>query len=227
MNDDRVLGSGGRGRPKEGEVPSVPEVQSSRLLATLGTAGALAGLLIVFVFQATEPAISAHKAEMLRQAIDEVLKAPDSYDTLFVTEGGLVMEPPDGADVRKLEQVYLGFREGQPVGFAIAAGKPGFQDVIRLIFGYDPTTGTVLGMKVLESKETPGLGDKIEKDSAFILRFDGATPPLTGVKRGQAGDDRSKVDMITGATISSRTVIQIIDEAVARLGPKLVYEVRR
>ncbi len=223
--DDRVSGNGAR--PTEGEAPSLPEVQSNRLLATLGTAGALAGLLIVFVFQATAPAIEAHKAEVLRQAIHEVLKAPDSYDTLFVTEGGLVVEPPDGADVRTLERVYLGFRAGHPIGFAIAAGKPGFQDVIRLIFGYDPTTGTVLGMKVLESKETPGLGDKIEKDSTFIRQFDGATPPLTWVKRGQAGDDRSKVDMITGATISSRTVIQIIDDALARLGPLLDYEVRR
>lgn len=225
MTDDRVSGSGSR--PTGGEAPSLPEVQSNRLLATLGTAGALAGLLIVFVFQATAPAIEAHKAEVLRQAIHEVLKAPDSYDTLFVTEGGLVVDPPDGADVRTLEQVYLGFRAGQPIGFAIAAGKPGFQDVIRLIFGYDPTTGTVLGMKVLESKETPGLGDKIEKDSTFVRQFDGATPPLTGVKRGRAGDDRSKVDMITGATISSRTVIQIIDDALARLGPLLDYEVRR
>ena len=32
----------------------------------------------------------------------------------------------------------------------------------------------VIGMKVLESKETPGLGDKIEKDSAFVAEFRGS-----------------------------------------------------
>lgn len=209
------------------DIPEQPEVQSGRLLATLGTAGALAGLLIVIVFQSTEPTIRAYKAEMLRQAIQEVLSAPDRYDTLYVTDVGLVAQPPAGTDPQKLEQVYLGFRGAEPIGYAIAAGEPGFQDVIRLIFGYDPASGTVLGMKVLESKETPGLGDKIEKDSTFVRQFLGAEPPLTGVKRGQAGDDRSKIDMITGATISSRTVIKIIDNALLRLGPFLAYEVRQ
>ncbi len=209
------------------DIPEQPEVQSGKLLATLGTAGALAGLLIVLVFQGTEPTIRAYKAEMLRQAIQEVLNAPDRYDTLYVTDVGLAVQPPAGVDLRKVEQVYLGFRGDEPIGFAIAAGEPGFQDVIRLIFGYDPASGTVLGMKVLESKETPGLGDKIEKDSTFVRQFMGATPPLTGVKRGQAGEDRSKIDMITGATNSSRTVIKIIDNALLRLGPFLAYEARQ
>lgn len=195
------------------------DVPSWRLLTTLGTAGAAAGLLIVLVFRATEPAIEAHKAEVLRQAIQEVLEAPDRYDTLFVYGNALHEEPAEGIDVGRLEQVYVGYRAAEVAGFAIVSGKPGFQDVIRLIFGFDPATGTVLGMQVLESKETPGLGDKIQKDSAFVRQFQGAEPPLVGVKQGQAGDDRSKVDMITGATISSRTVIRIIDEALQRLGP--------
>ncbi|NIQ34994.1 MAG: hypothetical protein GTN86_03525, partial [Xanthomonadales bacterium] len=42
------------------QAPQPPEVRSSRLLTTLGIAGALAGLLIVFVFQVTLPAIEAH-----------------------------------------------------------------------------------------------------------------------------------------------------------------------
>ena len=213
--------SPGSGDHAQHDVPSV------KLLMTLGTAGALAGLLIVFVFQATAPTIEAYKAEMLRQAIQEVLAAPDRYDTLYVTDNGLVAQPPSGVDPQSLEQVYLGYRGDQPIGYAIAAGEPGFQDVIRIIFGYDPVTNRVLGMKVLESKETPGLGDKIEKDSVFVLQFNGAEPPLTGVKRGQAGDDRGKIDMITGATISSRTVIAIIDNTLERLGPLLVSEVNQ
>jgi len=100
------------------------------------------------------------------------------------------------------------------------AGEPGFADIVRVIFGYDPATKQILGMRVIESKETPGLGDKIEKDSAFVRQFRGALTPLLGVKVGrrQAGDQH-QVDMITGATISSRVVIRIISNAVARLGP--------
>ncbi len=215
-------GSQGSGSGAAAPPPPVrhDDVPSWRLLATLGTAGAVAGFLIVFVYVGTQPRIRAHKAEVLRQAIQEVLKAPQRYDTLYVLEGALTAQRPDGADAATAEQVYRGYREdGKVVGFAIAAGEPGFQDIIRLIFGYDPATETLLGMKVLESKETPGLGDKIEKDQEFVTQFDGASVPLVGVKITRRTGDEHEIDMITGATISSRTVIRIINNALERLGP--------
>jgi electron transport complex protein RnfG len=103
------------------------------------------------------------------------------------------------------------------VGVAAAAGEPGFQDVIRLIFGFDPGSGDVLGMKVLESKETPGLGDKIVKDSVFVAGFEEVAAPLVGVKAGQGTGGEDEVHMITGATISSQAVIDIINHRVAAL----------
>ncbi|MBI4539941.1 MAG: RnfABCDGE type electron transport complex subunit G [Gemmatimonadetes bacterium] len=192
------------------------------LLVVLGTAGALAGALIVVVFGLTQPRVQAYKARVLQQAIAEVLKAPERYDTLYVVGNELAGEPPAGADVRSLEQVYLGFQEnGEPVGFAVVSVEPGFQDLIRLIFGYDPATHKILGMKVLESRETPGLGDKILKDEHFITEFEGAEHPLVGVKIGSGKGGPQEVDMITGATISSRAVIRAINGRLERLGPLL------
>ncbi len=202
--------------------PERPVVRAWRLVATLGAIGALAGLLIIVVYGWTQPAIRAHKAEMLRIAIEEVLKAPHRYDTLYLYLGQLTAEPPTGVDRRMLEQVYVGYREsGERVGFAVRATEPGFQDLVVLLYGYDPATETLLGMKVLESRETPGLGDKILKDTHFIAEFAGAAPPLLGVKAGAGEDDPQKVDMITGATISSRAVIRAINSSVERLGPLL------
>ena len=74
-------------------------------------------------------------------------------------------------------------------------------------------------MKVLESKETPGLGDKIEKDADFVGQFEGALIPLLGVKARNASGDPHEIDMITGATISSRTIIRTINNAIERFGP--------
>lgn len=200
-----------------------PNVAPGRLLATLAGAGAVAGLLIVFVFGWTQPTIQAYKARMLQEAVYEVLEAPDHYDTLYAYAGTLHDSPPPGVGPRDkgLEIVYHGYRtDGTSIGYAIPAGEPGFQDVIRLIFGYDPETGTILGMKVLESKETPGLGDKIEKDQDFVSQFQGAGSPLKGMKaRDVTGTDPHEVAMITGATISSRAVIRIINNALERLQP--------
>ena len=76
-------------------------------------------------------------------------------------------------------------------------------------------------MKVLESKETPGLGDKIFKDTAFVAGSRGAAAPLAGVKKDAGSGADNEVDMITGATISSRTVIGIINHRIEALDPVL------
>ncbi len=207
------------GPPRVAVPPAPPDVAPTQLLATLGFGGAIAGLLLVFAYGVTLPTIEANKARELRAAINEVLKAPARYDTLYVVNGALVETPPAGTDARKLEQLYLGYdRANRRIGFALVAGEAGFQDVVRLIFGYDPRTRQLLGMRVLESKETPGLGDKIEKDPRFIGQFAGVQTPIVGVKADKKSSPRDVV-MITGATISSRAVIRIINNALARLGP--------
>ena len=201
--------------------PPAADVSAGRLLAVLGIGGAVAGVLLVVVFFLTLPAIEANRAKDLQEAGGEVLKGPERYDTLYVVGNALVKEVPAGTDRKALEQVYIGYGPGnQPLGFALVAGEPGFQDVIRLIFGYDAKSRRLIGMKVLESKETPGLGDKIQKDQAFVGQFAGAEPPLIGVKGGKRSTPR-EVSTITGATISSRAVIRIINNAVKRLGPML------
>ncbi len=202
--------------------PPPVEVSAStaRLVATLTVAGAAAGLFIVLVFQWANPRIEEYRAMVLAEAVGEVLGGPDRYETVFL-DGGQFTRAPQ-SDTVDLERVYVGYDEvGTPVGVAIQGGEPGFQDIIDVIFGYDPSTGDVLGMKVLESKETPGLGDKILKDSTFIREFIGVATPLLGVKRGRERDLAEEVVMITGATISSRTVIDIINHRVEALGPAI------
>ncbi len=220
-----MSGEGSSGANVQRELPVMSghvEVPSWRLLLTLGIAGALAGLLIVFVYQLTQPRIQAYKALQLRLAVSEVLAAPARWDTLYVYEGALELTPPADVDVTGLEMVFLGYREdGSRVGYAIQGAGAGFQDIIDLIFGYDAETDRVLGMKVLANKETPGLGDKIVKDSAFIAEFVGPEAPLAGVKSARATGAANEVDMITGATISSRAVIGIINDQLERLGPML------
>jgi Na+-translocating ferredoxin:NAD+ oxidoreductase subunit G len=202
--------------------PPVAEVPAWRLVGTLGVAGALAGMLIVMVFQATQPRILAHQARVLATAVDEVLAGPERVQRWFVHAGALTDEPPAGLDTLRVERVFQGFdASGRSIGYAVVGAEPGFADAVRVIFGYDPRERAVLGMKVLESKETPGLGDKIEKDLGWVESFRGRQAPIAGVKPGRETGAADEVHLITGATISSRVVISIINNRVAELHPLL------
>jgi Na+-translocating ferredoxin:NAD+ oxidoreductase subunit G len=201
---------------------STTTVQSSRLIATLGVAGALAGLLIVSVHQWTQPRILAHQARAIALAVDEVLQGPERTETLFLWDGALTATPPAGVDTVQLDRVWAGYDAGgQRVGFALIGAEAGFQDIIRVMFGYDVASGRVLGMRILESKETPGLGDKIFKDAVFVAQFRTAQLPMIPTKPGTGTGDPREVDTITGATISARTVINIINNRVERMRPLL------
>jgi electron transport complex protein RnfG len=202
--------------------PQKPRVSSIRLVATLAVAGAVAGFFIVLVHQWSQPRIQEYQARVLRDAVQEVLGGPDHTETWFLHDGAFTATPPASADTADLDRIYVGFAsDGSPVGVAASAAEPGFQDVIRLIFGYDPGQSAVLGMKVLESKETPGLGDKIEKDSSFVAEFRGVEAPLVGVKPTRATGAANEVDMITGATISSEAIIDIINNRLNALSDPL------
>ena len=205
------------GAPPTGEAPA--RVPSWRLLATLGVAGALAGGLIVTVYGMTRPRIEAHRAALVEAAIREVLGAPARWDTLYLVDGRLTATLDADTDARGLERTFVGYDAGGAfTGAAVTAEEPGFSDLVTLIFGLVPATGELLGMKVLGHKETPGLGDKIERP-AFTAQFAGARTPLRGVKA--ATGEPNDVQTITGATISSRTVVRIINGATERWRPLL------
>lgn len=210
--------TGGPGGSANGAL--APEVRSSKLVTTLGAAGALAGLLIVLAYQSTLPAVEANRAARLDRAIHEVLSGIGRYETLYLYQGALTDKLPDGVDGRALEKVYAGFAEdGRRVGFAIAGGAPGFQDVIRILVGFDPASHATLGLTILDSRETPGLGDKIQSEG-WLAQFRSAVTPLTPVKPSTAREP-NEVDTITGATISSRAVVTAVNESVERWVPVL------
>src|SRR4029079_1935176 len=154
-----------RARVGEGDVMSMgmtsaprivtKEVPSWRLVALMTAAGALAGLLIVTAFQATLPRIQHHQGEVMQIAIQEVLKSPARYDTLYLQNGALVKKLPAGVSQKGIEKVFLGYdANGKRVGFAVSAAENGFQDLVTLMFGYDAASHQLIAMKVIANKET-------------------------------------------------------------------------
>ncbi len=210
-------------------LPQAPAVGAWPMYRALVGIGLLCGLSIVAVFVGTGPRIARNRAEALERAIFRVLpEARSSRVFRYVPETGFRLEPEAGPG----DRVYAGYdAEQRLVGVAVEASGMGYQDVIGVLYGYSPAEEAIIGIQVLESRETPGLGDKIEKDAAFLANFerldvslaaDGAAlaHPIEAVKRGEK-EHPWQVDGITGATISSVAIADLLRASAERWVPRI------
>ena len=111
-------------------------------------------------------------------------------------------------------KAFAGPREApEHIGWVLKTVGQGFADKIELLIGLDAEGERILGIYVLDQKETPGLGDKISPAGGWDVQFAGkrATEDVTVVKTRAAGN---QVQAITGATVSSRSVAKIVNRAV-------------
>lgn len=197
-----------------------PSPSSLRLVLTLAIAGLISGIAIIGIYESTLPTITANKARELREAVFKVLPGVSQMQALAYRDGELVAIE----EQRKDEQViYGGYdQQGEFLGYAVRAAGPGFQDTIAILYGYEPEQNLVIGMEVLESRETPGLGDKIYKDAEFVGGFSALSiePEIVAVKKGTKSQP-NEIDAITGATISSKAVVRIINETHVQWSERL------
>jgi electron transport complex protein RnfG len=192
--------------------------------------GLLCGLLIVGVFLGTRPVIERNRAEALERAIFRVLPEARSSGTFRLSEEERFERVEGSALGGAL--VYAGYDEEQRlVGIAVDARGMGYQDVIHVLYGYGFERDAIIGLQVLESRETPGLGDKIETDPAFLENFeqldvslvpDGSAVahPIEFVKPG-GKEHPWQVDGITGATISSVAIAEILRASTQEWIPRI------
>ena len=201
------------------EVITEKEPSSFKLITALGFAGLLAGIILVGTYIYTNPLIRANKEAAIQKAIFNVLPNCDSSSTLKLEDGKLIPKVADAGGSEESDNellIYAGFNaDKELIGFAIPGSEPGFQDVIGSLFGYDATNKVIIGFEVLESKETPGLGDKIFKDADFQTNFTRLSiePEIIPVKKGEK-QNPNEVETITGATISSKAVVRLLNKTM-------------
>ncbi len=191
-------------------------------------------LLIVSVYQATAARIADNEARALAQAVAAVL--PDAKTLMPVTlaSDGTLEAAADGADPLP---VFLGYDgSGRLVGAAVTAAGMGYQDTIRVLYAYGFDQQAIVGLRVLESRETPGLGDKIETDPAFQRNFAGLDVTLSEdgssllrpIETVPAGAKVAawQIDAITGATVSSQAIGDMLNRSAQRWVPALARDAR-
>jgi electron transport complex protein RnfG len=207
--------------------PQVEKPSSLKMVRTLGGVSMLSGLLLFFVYEGTEARIANNKRRALEAAVFTVLPGAESRVTFAVGPDGFTRLDTDDPTAQK---VYAGYdAQGKLVGVAIDAAAQGYQDVVRALYGYSPEKQCIIGFTVLESKETPGLGDRIAKDPEFLANFEAMDAqlnddntalvhPIETVKAGTKSESW-QIDGIAGATISSKAVGRMLGESTEQMLP--------
>ncbi len=184
----------------------------------MGLSGLGAGILLSATFHRVTPIIQAAQAERTRAAVLRVVP-----DTRHLREFAL-----PGTE----RAFACTDDQGRPAGTALEARGRGFQEDIRILYGIDRAGSRVTGLVILESRETPGLGDKIETDwfrgrfigldaGARVAHLAGRAGALFEAVKPGRKTKAYEVEGISGATISSRAVVRTLSESAARALPAL------
>lgn len=184
----------------------------SKNALALGAAAVLCVAILSLVNQQTAPRINEQRLASKMAILSDVLPGVEIsqallHDCLLVTDQTLLGRPTP-------QVLYRWRKDGELAAYIIETTAPdGYSGNIDVIVALTPD-GTILGSRVLEHQETPGLGDKIEvRRSPWILSFSGKTVTDDNAGRWAVRKDGGEFDQFTGATITPRAVINAVRNA--------------
>jgi len=127
--------------------------------------------------------------------------------------------PPHELPGTEAAIIYRVYAEGAPVAaLFVVSARDGYAGPIRFLVGID-TVGVVTGVHVLQHRETPGLGDRVESTkSDWVKQFNGRSlldpEPAGWAIRGDGG----QFDQLTGASVTPRAIIKATKETLLYFG---------
>jgi electron transport complex protein RnfG len=180
---------------------------------TLASIAAICSALVALTYEVTEERIVANEQAWLERSLQPALSGL-FYDS-GVTESMIIVPPPHelpGSDAAIIYRVYA---EDAPVAaLFVVSARDGYAGPIRFLVGVD-TQGVVSGVHVLEHRETPGLGDRVESTkSDWVKQFVGHSlidpdPAGWALKR-----DGGQFDQLTGASVTPRAIVKATKETL-------------
>lgn len=188
------------------------ETYSKKALLNAAALGAFAvgtALVLGITFTATREPI----AESQRLAEEKALLAvigDQPYDNDLINDQ-IQLSPDMAAQLNTEANARVIRNNGTILGFILPAVAPdGYSGNIGMLVGMD-TQGNLLGVRVVEHRETPGLGDKVDtQKSDWILQFTGLSLENPDENQWFVRKDGGQFDAFTGATITPRAVVNMI-----------------
>jgi electron transport complex protein RnfG len=171
------------------------------------------GLLIAVTSAALSPRIEQNKINKRNRLVGALL--PEAKDFILL-DAEIEIVSIQGK--KEKVEVYKALSEAsQCVGWCFNASGPGFADKIELVVAVDKDFEKLAGFDVLSSYETPGFGDQIKYD---YYRDQFAGVPAGQLKLVSIGEPKtidSEIVVISGATISSESVVEIISNSISQI----------
>ena len=193
--------------------PERPARRSIRAAIVLAAAAIAAFGLVAVVHEVTRDRIAATERARELARFDQVLAGrPHDNDLLADT---LTLRDPELLGATAAITAYRARFHGQPVAVMLEPVAPdGYSGAIRLLIAIAPD-GTILGVSALSHRETPGLGDFIDtRKSDWMQRFTGKSAGNPTAARWRVRKDGGDFDQYTGATITSRAVVETVDRTL-------------
>ncbi|MGD8782174.1 MAG: FMN-binding protein [Ignavibacteria bacterium] len=172
-----------------------------KMLITLSVIGIISGGLLSEISEWADPQIAAHRKAATEEAVYQVQPQAKSYEQLNLDF-----------------EVYKVFDEnGNSLGYALPYEGNGFQGKIRLMAGLNEELTQLTGLQILEQIETPGLGTKVVEKPFTDQFIDLSTEPQVNWVKGVDPSNPNEIQAITGATISSKSVVFILNDGIKKL----------
>jgi len=165
----------------------------------------------------TLPTLEAAAADEKMKLIDEVLPR-NSYDNVLLKDS-IRLAPTAALGLDQASTAYRARRNGKASAVVLeAVAADGYAGKIRLLIALS-ADGALLGVRVTQHKETPGLGDYIEpkkdknKAHPWIKQFDGLMPAALDAREWKVKKDGGRFDSVAGATVTPRAVLKAVRKA--------------
>jgi len=190
--------------------------ESLKMIIVLTVIAGSAGLALSAMNKQTEPMIKENVRLFTLSSINKVLPDTDKPDPCKKFKP--IFDNAPDADVVCVDgfKIYRGRKGEEIIGLAIESiGDKSYDGTILTLLGFD-NNDTLTGIEVLKHKETPGLGSLIE-NCEWQSQMVGNNPTSINWTVTKDGGD---VDQLSGATISSRSMLDSIHKAHKLLSTK-------
>lgn len=173
----------------------------------------IATALLTYTFTRTAPTIERSQQAKTLDLLHQVLPA-GLYDNDLLASRRM-LAPDDLLGTRQPSALWIARREGVVTAVVLEAIAPdGYGGPIRLLVGIT-ADGSLTGVRVTAHRETPGLGDYIDRaKSAWIDQFSGKSLLDPEPRRWKVAKDGGVFDARAGATITPRAVVKAVQQTL-------------